>query len=51
MNSLKKIILSVFLNLHSSTMYFVWSFLVNIFFLTFDIKGVPSQQEALTVQG
>lgn len=44
MNSLKKIILSVFLN-------FVWSFLVNIFFLTFDIKGVPSQQEALTVQG
>lgn len=51
MNSLKKIILSVFLNLriHSSTLSGV--FWVNIFFLTFDIKGVPSQQEALTVQG
>lgn len=49
MNSLKKKIFRVFLNLHSSTLSGV--FWVNIFFLTFDIKGVPSQQEALTVQG
>lgn len=49
MNSLKKIYFKCISQ--PSFQYFVWSFLVNIFFLTFDIKGVPSQQEALTVQG